>query len=69
VQDLDAGNLTASYDKFFVAAGWGRVAELKGSDTVAGDDFGASVAISGTIALVGAPGHAHGSGRAYVFEA
>jgi FG-GAP repeat len=41
-------------------------AELLGADTAAGDDFGASVAISGTIAVVGAPGHA-GGGRAYVF--
>jgi len=30
--------------------GWKQVAELKGSDTVAGDDFGDSVAISGTTA-------------------
>jgi hypothetical protein len=41
---------------------------LKGSDTVVGDEFGFSVAISGTTAIVGALGHA-GGGRAYVFEA
>ena len=51
------------------ASGWKQAAELKGSDTVAGDDFGDSVAISGTTAVVGADGHAKAAGRAYVFEA
>ena len=37
------------------ATGWKQVAELKGSDTVASDYFGYSVAISGTTAVVGAP--------------
>ena len=46
---------------------WRQVAELKGSDTVAGDGFGNSVAISGTTVVVGAPNHARQSGRAYVF--
>ena len=46
-----------------------QLAELKGSDTVANDDFGYSVAISGTTAIVGAWGHASGAGRAYVFAA
>jgi len=49
------------------ATGWAQVAKLKGSDTVANDFFGTSVAISGTTALVGAYGHANGAGRAYVF--
>ena len=44
-----------------------QLAELKGSDTVAGDGFGSSVAISGTTAVVGAPGSQKGAGRAYVF--
>ncbi len=48
---------------------WTQVVELKGSDTVAGDHFGHSVAISGTTVLVGASGHAKSAGRAYVFEA
>jgi hypothetical protein len=43
------------------ASGWKQVAELKGSDTVAFDDFGGSVAISGTTAVVGE------SDKAYVF--
>jgi hypothetical protein len=44
-----------------------QLAELKGSDTVAHDTFGGSVAISGTTAVVGARAHAGGAGRAYVF--
>ena len=51
------------------ASGWKQAAELKGSGTVVGDGFGGSVAISGTTAVVGAPGHAKAAGRAYVFEA
>jgi hypothetical protein len=51
------------------ATGWVQVAELKGSDTVAGATFGYSVAISGTTAIVGAyNSHAY-AGRAYLFEA
>jgi hypothetical protein len=49
------------------AAGWKETAELKGTDTVADDGFGISVALSGTTALVGAPGHANATGRVYVF--
>jgi hypothetical protein len=46
---------------------WKQAAELKGSDAVAGDYFGSSVAVSGTTAIVGAYGHAKDAGRAYVF--
>ncbi len=46
--------------------GW-RATELKGSDTVAKDDFGDAVAISGNTVVVGAFGHASEAGRAYVF--
>jgi drug/metabolite transporter superfamily protein YnfA len=46
---------------------WKQRAELKGSDTVADDLFGSSVAISGTTAVVGAPSHGDYAGRAYVF--
>ena len=45
------------------AAGWKEAAELKGSDTVAADFFGYSVAISGTTAVVSAPGFAKNAGR------
>ena len=51
------------------ATGWKQASKLKGSDTVAADYFGYSVAISGTTAIVGADGHAKSAGRAYVFEA
>jgi drug/metabolite transporter superfamily protein YnfA len=51
------------------ATGWKQVAELKGSDTVAGDWFGYSAAISGATVIVSAPDHAKKAGRAYVFEA
>ncbi len=48
-----------------------QVAKLAGADTAAGDEFGTSVAISGTRAVVGAPldDHAGGidAGSAYVF--
>ncbi|MGA2528959.1 MAG: hypothetical protein ABSG36_07320 [Acidimicrobiales bacterium] len=46
---------------------WGQIAELKGSDTVAPDDFGSSVAIAANTAIIGAPGRARGGGRAYLF--
>ena len=49
------------------SAGWKQVAELKGSDTVAGNYFGVSVAISGSTVLVGAYDHANTAGAAYVF--
>jgi FG-GAP repeat len=45
---------------------WSQVAELTGADTATGDNFGASVSISGTAVVVGAPGHG-GAGRAYMF--
>ncbi len=50
------------------AGGWKQATELKGSDTVASDGFGVSVAVSGTTAVVGADGHAKQAGRAYVFN-
>jgi hypothetical protein len=49
------------------AGSWHQVAELRGPGTAAGDGFGSSVAISGDTIVVGAPDHANGSGRAYVF--
>jgi hypothetical protein len=49
------------------ATGWKQTAELEGSDTEAGDDFGYSVAVAGTTILVGAGGHANEGGRVYVF--
>jgi hypothetical protein len=49
------------------AAGWRQVAELVGSDTVAGDGFGVSVAISGGTVAVGSGLAASDAGRGYLF--
>jgi hypothetical protein len=68
---VGAGNHASYAGEAYVfdktASGWEQVAELKGSDTAAGDYFGWSVAISGTTAVVGAYGHSGKAGRAYVF--
>jgi hypothetical protein len=68
------GNSAGRAYVFTKTAGtWTQVAELKGSDTTAGDSFGQgdqfgqSVAISGTTAIVGAEGHDYTAGRAYLF--
>ena len=45
-----------------------NVADLKGSDTVTGDGFGSTLAISGTTAVVGAPDSGENIGRAYLFK-
>ena len=50
------------------ASGWHRGGELVGSDTYGDDEFGYSVAVSGTIVAVGAYGHGSGAGRVYLFE-
>jgi len=50
---------------------WNQQDKLIASDAAAGDAFGASVALSGDRAVVGAPGnddHGEDSGAAYVFE-
>ncbi len=51
---------------------WGQVAELAGSDSVAGDHFGRAVAIAGDLLVVGAPkanpGGVSNAGAAYVFR-
>jgi hypothetical protein len=46
---------------------WSEQAELTASDATQGDQFGYSVALSGTTALIGAPGRENGTGAAYVF--
>ena len=51
------------------AAGWQQRAELKGFDTVANDEFGYGVDVSGDTVVVGAPYHAAHAGSAYLFEA
>lgn len=47
-------------------AGWSEISRLTASDAAEGDGFGAYVAISGTTAVVGAPGD-DPAGAAYVF--
>ena len=53
----------------FVQSGstWSQQAELTASDSSANDDFGYSVSVSGSTAVVGAPGVNLGAGAAYVF--
>jgi hypothetical protein len=46
---------------------WTQEAELTATDGAVGDDFGWSVAISGTTVVIGAPGHYYGIGAAYVY--
>jgi FG-GAP repeat len=48
--------------------GWRHSTDLAGADTSSNDEFGNSVAVSGTIIGVGAYGHDSGVGRVYVFE-
>jgi hypothetical protein len=63
--DNDAGR---AYVFSKTTGGWKQIAELKGSDTVAGDNFGVAVAISGATIVVGASSHdSTSAGRAYVF--
>jgi hypothetical protein len=51
-----------------MATGWTQVAELQGPDTVAGADYGSSVAISGATVAVGEGTYNSVSGRAYVYS-
>ena len=53
----------------FVRSGtaWSQQAELTAADAAANDFFGCSVAISGSTAVVGAPGTTGSTGAAYVF--
>lgn len=70
--DDDDGNASGSAYVFErVGGGWSEVVKLTSSDAEPGDRFGATVAISGDLALVGAFGDDHdgnGSGSAYVFD-
>jgi hypothetical protein len=53
----------------FVRSGttWTQQAKLTASDGITGDEFGSSVALSGSIAVVGAPGKVNFVGAAYAF--
>jgi nucleoside-specific outer membrane channel protein Tsx len=68
VVGADTPNATgAAY--VFVRSGttWSQQAELTASDGASGDQFGHSVAISGSTAVVGEPYKNNGTGAAYVF--
>jgi nucleoside-specific outer membrane channel protein Tsx len=70
--DDDGGDRSGSAYVFDRLGGnWSQVAKLAASDAAAGDQFGLSVAISGDLALIGAPLDDDGgdrSGSAYVFD-
>jgi len=73
--DDDNGSQSGSAYVFYRNQGgadnWGQLTKLTASDAAAGDYFGASVAISGDIIVVGAYGdddNGADSGSAYVFE-
>jgi hypothetical protein len=61
----------AAYVFSLAGGAWSQAAELTASDPAAFDEFGNAVGVSGSTALVGAPGHALGSrfgqGEAYAF--
>ena len=71
-RDADAGFQSGSaYIHRFDGTNWVEEAKLTASDGAAGDNFGNSVAISGDVAVVGAPldnDAAPFSGSAYVFR-
>lgn len=46
---------------------WSKTSDLVAGDGAAGDQFGASVAISGPLKLIGAPDAASGTGKAYLY--
>lgn len=52
---VDAGRVYVHERSSGFGAPWGQVAALSGSDTLAGDQFGQSVAIDGNVMVVGAP--------------
>ncbi len=68
---VDAGRVFVYERNAGFGAPWGQVAQVAGSDTVAGDRFGESVSIDGNFMVVGAPGAdaaASNAGAAYVFQ-
>jgi hypothetical protein len=66
--DDDSGDESGSAYVFVRSAGvWSQDAKLTASDGTAGDDFGYSVAISGTTVVIGAPLSGNATGSAYVF--
>jgi hypothetical protein len=64
-----ANNSLAGAAYVFTRSGtkWSQKAKLTASDATAGDQFGYAVALSGTTAVIGAPGKGTNTGAAYVF--
>ncbi|MGD0302132.1 MAG: hypothetical protein ABSE86_34055 [Bryobacteraceae bacterium] len=61
------GGLTgAAYVFVLSGTAWSQQAKLTASDGASGDQFGSSVSLFGTTAVIGAPGNS-GQGAAYVF--
>lgn len=69
--DDDAGDASGSVYVFTNEEGWAETAKLTASDGTSNDSFGASVAVDGDNALIGAPvapaGNVTDAGAAYVF--
>ena len=69
--DRDGGSASGAGYVFDGSTGWDQVTKLTASDAAANDQFGTSVAISGDLAIVGAPGDRDDgpdSGSAYLFD-
>jgi nucleoside-specific outer membrane channel protein Tsx len=66
--DLESSSAGAAYVFVQSGASWSQQAELLAGDAAPGDDFGASVAVSGSSIVVGADGTASSAGTAYVFN-
>ena len=67
----DGGSASGAGYVFDGSTGWDQVTKLTASDAAANDQFGTSVAISGDLAIVGAPGDRDDgpdSGSAYLFD-
>ncbi|MDH5543241.1 MAG: Ig-like domain-containing protein [Nitrospinota bacterium] len=68
----DAGGADAGaayiYKRDATYNSWGRATKIVASDPAAGDNFGKSVAISGSYAIVGASGKNSSQGVAYVYK-
>src|SRR5579884_2446381 len=61
------GNLGAAYTFVDSSGSWSQQAELTASDAASGDEFGNSVAIYGTTAIIGAYNKSSATGAAYMF--
>ena len=69
--ERDGGSASGAGYVFDGSTGWDQVTKLTASDAAANDQFGTSVAISGDLAIVGAPGDRDDgpdSGSAYLFD-